>query len=587
MFVKDQKKLEQVLTSLKLLTAEQVDNIKIESARSGEGFESVIKKLGLLGEEEIVKAQAISMDLPYVDLRSQRVDQNILRNVTKELSKKYMAVPFGFTGGMINVAMMDPNNVQIIEFIEKKSGFRVNPYMVSSESIQAVIDQYQDVTSEISEALKNVESAPVQVASVEGDQSSAGGMMQDAPVTRAVNTTLEYAVKSGASDIHIEPREKSIKVRYRIDGILQDTMSLPIHIHAALVSRIKIMATLKIDEHRVPQDGRINFPIDGREVDVRVSISPTIFGEKVVLRLLDKSKGVITLEQLGVRGSGYKLIVEGSKKPHGMVLSTGPTGSGKSTTLYALLSKMNSVEVNIITLEDPVEYHIEGINQIQVNPAVGLTFASGLRSILRQDPDIIMVGEMRDKETAGLAVQSALTGHTVLSTLHTNSAAGVLPRLLDMDVEPFLIASTVNTVIGQRLVRVICTKCKEKYEASPVLAQAIRKAVGALLPKKSEGETSEDKGYKNLPFFEDEKIFLYKGKGCPDCRNTGFKGRNGIFEVFSMSDKIERLLVAKATTSQIHEEAVRNGMMTMKQDGFLKALEGLTTIEEVVRYASD
>lgn len=585
MFVKDQKKLEQVLTSLKLLTAEQIDNIKIESARSGEGFESVIKKLGLLGEEEIVKAQAISMDLPYVDLRAQRVDQNILRNVTKELSKKYMAVPFGFTGGMINVAMMDPNNVQIIEFIEKKSGFRVNPYMASAESIQAVIDQYQDVTSEISEALQNVESAPVKAPT--GEEESPGGMMQDAPVTRAVNTTLEYAVKSGSSDIHIEPREKSIKVRYRIDGILQDTMSLPIHIHAALVSRIKIMAALKIDEHRVPQDGRINFPIDGREVDVRVSISPTIYGEKVVLRLLDKSKGVITLEQLGVRGAAYKLIVEGSKKPHGMVLSTGPTGSGKSTTLYALLSKMNSVEVNIITLEDPVEYHIEGINQIQVNTAVGLTFASGLRSILRQDPDIIMVGEMRDKETAGLAVQSALTGHTVLSTLHTNSAAGVLPRLLDMEVEPFLIASTVNTVIGQRLVRVICSKCKEKFEASPVLAQAIRKAVGNLLPKKSEGEKSEDKGYKGLPFFEDEKIFLYRGKGCPDCRNTGFKGRNGIFEVFAMNSNIERLLVAKATTSQIHEEVVRNGMMTMRQDGFLKALEGLTTIEEVVRYAAD
>lgn len=584
MFVKDQKKFEQVLSSLKLISPEQVDTVKIESARSGKNIETVIEQMRLLDREDIVKAQAISMDVPYVDLRSQKIDPNILRNITKEIAKKYMAVPFGFTGGMINVAMVDPNNVQVIEFIEKKSGFRVNPYMASDNSINAIMDQYQDVNSEVSEAIKNIEVVSSQAVQ---DTSKAEDLMQDAPVTRAVNTILEYAAKSRASDVHIEPRERSIKIRYRIDGILQDTMNLPIHIHAALVSRIKIMSNLKIDEHRVPQDGRFQVMIDTREIDVRVSISPIIYGEKVVLRLLDKSKGIITLEQLGIRGRAYKLIESGAKKPHGMVLSTGPTGSGKSTTLYALLSKMNSVAVNIITLEDPVEYNIEGVNQIQVNNAVGLTFASGLRSILRQDPDVIMVGEIRDKETAGLAIQSALTGHTVLSTLHTNSAAGVLPRLLDMEVEPFLIASTVNTVVGQRLVRVLCPKCKEKYEASALLSEAIKKAVGYLLPKKDKGESSKDLGYENLPNFETEKVYLYRGKGCSECRNTGFQGRIGIYEVFTMSSAIEKLLVEKATTFEIHKQALSEGMITMRQDGFLKALEGTTTVEEVVRYAAD
>jgi len=573
-----------VLLNLKLLTPEQLDLAKIESARSGRGLEGAILDLGILDGESVMKAKAVGSNLPYVDLRNVTLDQSILPVVPRDLSVKFQAVPFAKTPDSISVAMLDPNNVQAIEFIEKKTGLRVSPYMASTDSIKKALDQYQDISGEVGEALSGIEIDTTKAA--EANDGSVD-LAQDAPVTRAVNTIMEYAAKARASDVHIEPREKSVKVRYRIDGVLHDTMNLPTHILPALVSRIKILSNMKIDEHRVPQDGRFDIKVDNREIDLRVSISPTVFGEKIVIRLLDKSGGLITLEDLGIRGRAYKIIDAGIKRPHGMVLSTGPTGSGKSTTLYAILNKMNSPEVNIITLEDPVEYQVDGVNQIQVNAAVGLTFASGLRSILRQDPDIIMVGEIRDAETAGLAVQSALTGHTVLSTLHTNNAAGVLPRLLDMDIEPFLVSSTVSTVIGQRLVRKICPKCKEKYKASPSLAEAIIREVGKYLPSSTDKKLNTDTGYKDLPNVEEKEVYLYKGKGCDDCRNTGFQGRIGIFEVFPVTPEIEKLLLTHATTTEIQNEAIVQQMITMREDGFLKALEGVTTIEEVVSKATE
>jgi type IV pilus assembly protein PilB len=479
----------------------------------------------------------------------------------------------------LNLALVDPNNLQALEFIEKKSGYKISSYLASEESINHILDQYQDVSGEIAEALRNVGTSDIKPTD---SLNKTQELFQDAPITRAVNTIIEYAVRANASDIHIEPREKTLKVRYRIDGILHETMSLPTHIHAALVSRIKILSNMKIDEHRVPQDGRFDVTFDKREIDLRVSLSPTVYGEKVVIRLLDKSGGLITLEELGIRGRAFKIIEAGSERPHGMVLSTGPTGSGKSTTLYALLNKMNSPGVNIITLEDPVEYQVDGVNQIQINNAVGLTFASGLRSILRQDPDIIMVGEIRDSETAGLAIQSALTGHTVLSTLHTNGAAGVLPRLLDMEIEPFLIASTVSTVIGQRLVRKICVHCRETYDASPAIVGEIKNSLVNFLPHKGLANQEINLDYKNLPFYEDEKIQLYRGRGCDKCQNTGYSGRVGIFEVFSVTNSMEELLVTHATSNDIQKQAEKDGMITMRQDGFMKALEGTTTIEEVV-----
>jgi type IV pilus assembly protein PilB len=581
---RSEAKLEEVLQNLKLLTLEQLDLAKIESARSGRGLEDAILDLKLLDAESLMKAKAAGASLPYIDLRQVVVDQNILSTIPRELSLKFQAVTFAKTTDTMSVAMLDPNNVQAIEFIEKKTGLRVSPYMASVDSIKRALDQYQDISGEVGEALRGVETDTTKTVDLNKESVD---LVQDAPVTRAVNTIMEYAAKARASDVHIEPREKSVKVRYRIDGVLHDTMNLPTHILPALVSRIKILANLKIDEHRVPQDGRFGIKVDNRDIDLRVSMSPTVFGEKIVIRLLDKSGGVITLEDLGIRGNAYNIIDAGVRRPHGMVLSTGPTGSGKSTTLYAILNKMNKPEINIITLEDPVEYQVDGVNQIQVNAPVGLTFASGLRSILRQDPDVIMVGEIRDAETAGLAVQSALTGHTVLSTLHTNSAAGVLPRLLDMDIEPFLVSSTVSTVIGQRLVRKICSKCKEKYQASPSLAEAILKEVGKYLPSKTDKSLNADVGYKDLPFVEDKEVWLYRGKGCDECRNTGFQGRMGIFEVFPVTPEIEKLLLTHATTTEIQNAAVAQKMVTMREDGFLKALEGITTIEEVVSKATE
>ncbi len=588
MYTKDEQKFEDVLTQLKLITPEQIDLIKIESARSGKTFEDVLSEMKIISLENIVKASAVSRGLAYVDLTKFKVDSSLLKHIPKDLSEKFQAVPFGISDNKINIAMIDPNNVQAIDFIEKKSKMTAAAYMTSAESIRNVLDQYQDISSEVSRDLgaNQTDSAP-EKGSGSGDNEN--NLIQDAPVTRAVNTILDYAARSKASDIHIEPREKTVKVRYRVDGILHDEMNLPLHIHPALVSRIKILSNLKIDEHRVPQDGRFDLKAEGKDIDLRVSISPTIFGEKIVIRLLDKTGGLITLDDLGIYGRAFKIISAGATRPHGMVLSTGPTGSGKTTTLYALLNKMNKPEVNIVTLEDPVEYQVDGVNQIQINNGVGLTFASGLRSILRQDPNIIMVGEIRDAETANLAVQSALTGHTVLSTLHTNSASGVLPRLLDMEIEPFLIASTVSTVIGQRLVRKICTSCKEPYEAPENLAQAIRRTVGKYLPSKTHPDKAKEAmvGYTGLPYAEDTKITLYRGKGCDQCMNTGYLGRVGIFEVFAMSPVMEKLLQQHATTLDIQNQAISEGMVTMREDGFLKALTGVTSIEEVVAKAAE
>jgi len=592
MFIKDQKRFENFLVELKILTPPQLENIKAESAKTGKTIDEEVLAKGLASEEDIIKIKALSSGIPYVNLSSKRIDVKVLRVLSKEYCERHSVVPFDIVTGQLKVAMLDPYDVQTIDFIEKKTSLMVISHIGSKKSIQFVISQYQNYQSELVEVLKGIDDGSKEAEDIKqeekSDQQDVEKIVQDAPITRAVNTILEFAVKSRASDIHIEPRDKVIKVRYRVDGILLNVMTLSKHIHPALISRIKILSNLKIDEHRVPQDGRFQIDLENCEIDLRVSISPIVFGEKVVIRLLDKSGKLITLEKLGLAGIAFKLVDEGSRKPWGMILSTGPTGSGKSTTLYAVLSKINSAAVNIVTLEDPVEYNIDGINQIQVNPKVGLTFASGLRSVLRQDPDVIMVGEIRDKETADLAVQSALTGHVVLSTLHTNTASGVLPRLLDMEIEPFLIASTVNTVVGQRLVRVICSKCKEEYKATQTEIDAVKSTVGSLLPKKGDSHADkafEDLGYKGLPFVDVTPYTLYRGKGCEECRNTGYTGRIGIFEVFHVSEKMGKLLLTNATSDDIEDAAVSEGMITMKQDGYLKALAGITTLQEVARVA--
>lgn len=578
-----QKSFESTLLRLRLIDQERLEKAKIESVRSGKRLEEVLENFGFIENEALTKATAIARGIPYVNLVGFNIKQDYLKIIPRDVAKKYKTVVFGKAGSSLNAAMENPNNVEAIDFIEKSTGCRLVPFLASLESIEGAIGQYEDLAGEVQEAIKAISFDGKPEPQKAQKQGLMVDLAQDAPVTRAVNTILEYAVKNRASDIHLEPRSKDIKIRYRIDGVLTEAMTLPLHLSAAIVSRIKILSSLKIDEHRIPQDGRFNIEIEKREIDIRVAVSPTVNGEKVVMRLLDKSGGVIDLSQLGLYGKAYTIIQNAIKAPHGMVLSTGPTGSGKTTSLYAVLTKLNTPGVNIITLEDPVEYRVEGVNQIQINTGVGLTFASGLRSILRQDPDIVMVGEIRDAEAADLAVQSALTGHMVLSTLHTNNAAGVLPRLLDMKIEPFLIASTVNTVIGQRLVRKLCSKCKSPITSNPGQTKIIKETLANI---ESIG-IDLIKGYPLIPDMRSEKFTLWEAKGCEDCKKTGYEGRIGIFEVFDMNVEMEKQVLKRATTTEFQEVAVAQGMVTLRQDGFLKAMAGITSLEEVLAKAAE
>lgn len=588
--VGSQQDIEKILLDDQLATPEQLEEFKLRAIQQNEPLLAIIQQAGIADEEEMTHITAKATGVQYVNLSSVTVPPDILASLPRDLAETYHAVVFGKVEGKLAVAMVDPTNVQAVDFLAHKVSMPIATFMASQGGIEKVMMQY---TAEMSSDLKQVVSEvsdEAQETELQQNSKKVQNLVQDAPITRALNTILEYAVNSRASDIHIEPRPQDVRIRFRIDGVLRETMKLPKTIEPALVSRIKILSNLKIDEHRIPQDGEFTVHTGKKDVDLRISISPVVWGEQIVIRLLDKSNTLLTLENLGFKGRAMRLITEGIHKPHGMTLATGPTGSGKSTTLYAVLSAVKDVSVNIVTLEDPVEYKMEGINQIQVNADVGLTFASGLRSILRQDPNVIMVGEIRDEETAGLAVQSALTGHVVLSTIHTNSAAGVLPRLIDMGVEPFLISSTVNTIIGQRLVRRVCDKCKESRQSSPAETASIRKTLEQVLPKQ-ESEVQDrqnDLGFDALPLLDSKSFTLYKGKGkgCKECSN-GYKGRMGIYEVFGMTEEMEKLLSHQATTGEVQAQAQKDGMLTMKQDGYLKVLNGVTTLEEVARVAAD
>jgi len=463
--------------------------------------------------------------------------------------------------------MEDPLDIQIVQFVEKRSSMRVKPFLALTEDIiKAIGDQYaQNLTTDVTSALREVQSVKP-----EEEISVGTEIIREAPVSNIINQLLEYAIKSRASDIHIEPQEDRTRVRYRIDGILQEKILLPKGVHEALVSRIKILSVLKIDEKRLPQDGRFTFTYGQVEVDLRISIVPTVYGEKVVMRLLPKSTGAPTFLELGLRGVSLKALESQLLRTHGIILLCGPTGSGKTTTLYSILSKISTTKVNILTIEDPVEYQIPGVNQVQVNQAVGLTFAAALRSFLRQDPNIIMVGEIRDTETAELAIQAALTGHQVFSTVHTNQAAGAPPRLLDMGVEPFLLTSAINCAVGQRVVRKICPHCKIEFNAPLEVVENLKQILGRFIPETQPGT-----------------LKLYKGQGCKFCGNTGYLGRIGIYEVLVITEQIAKLVLEHASSSDIEEAGVAAGMITMKQDGYLKVLEGITTLEEILRVAQD
>lgn len=565
-----------------LADVNQVQIIQQQAEAEGKSVLTELLSRNLISNDMVARATAAIINVPYVELRNVTIDQDILQLIPGDASKRVLAVPLGEKDGLLNVAMVDVTNVQVTDYISNLVNRPIRVWMSSEYGIREVLEQYHGDFSSVNEAVKETNE---EVA--EENQSNVKTIVQDSPISKALTTILSYAAKSKASDIHIEPLEGSLIIRCRIDGVLRKIMELPKTVAPALVSRIKILSNLKIDEHRIPQDGQFTVSVDGKEIDLRIAISPVTWGEQVVIRLLDKTGTSMEIEKMGMSGHALRDVLNGIKKPNGMILTSGPTGSGKSTTLYALIQEIKSEEINIVTMEDPVEYKMDGINQIQVNVDAGLTFAAGLRSILRQDPDVVMVGEIRDSETAGLAVQAALTGHLVFSTLHTNSAAGILPRLLDMGIEPFLLASTLNVVIGQRLVRRITEK-REMYKSSEIETKAINSIIGDLLPKDKESvaSVSEDLGYPGLPVKNDEYYMLARGM---DSKETpgGYTGRAGLYETIVVDDDIQKTIINHSTANEIMRLAKSKGTVTMRQDGILKVLSGITTMEEVNRVASD
>lgn len=527
-----------------------------------------------------LKPFSTDKSIEFIDLSSATIPKELLQKIPEKIARQYKIVPVSESEDGIMVAMSDPQDIQAKEMVKKLLGKPIVAKLASEEDIGKALDQYMGIDTELTEALeesgfdgeKKEEKAEEEKAK-EASQL-AESVSDSAPAARIVTSLLRKAIRDKASDIHIEPTEKSVSVRFRKDGILQKSADLPKDIQAALVSRIKILSNLKIDEQRLPQDGRFSINFENRKIDFRISTLPTANGEKVVIRILDKLTGILTIEKLGFQGKTLESLHKILEKSHGMILVTGPTGSGKTTTLYALLDKLFSEGVNIVTLEDPIEYRMPGINQSQVNQEINYTFASGLRSIVRQDPDIIMIGEIRDAETAEMAVHAALTGHVVLSTLHTNDSAGAAPRLIDMGIEPFLITSSINAIIAQRLARKICESCRVEEPLLEAEVNDVKKILEGI-PKEHIGNVNPN----SLKFF--------KGKGCKSCSETGYKGRIGLYELFTLTDSIKDLILQKQSSSAIEEEARKEGMITMLQDGVIKALQGVTTIEEVKRITQE
>lgn len=580
------KQVQEQILAESLIKPEDLNKYKSEAEVAGQPLFGYLVHHNLIDDEDLTRIMAKVQGVPYVNLTEVTISSNILKLLDRDIAERYMAVPLGITNNRLAVAMLDAGNVQAVDFLANKIGQQLTVYMASETGIRGAHQQYgRSLDESIGESFKSP-LEQVKESKTKTAEEEIKTIVEDSPISKALSAILEYAVKNRASDIHIEPTENDVKIRVRIDGILRQIMRLPKTTEAALISRIKILSTLKIDEHRIPQDGQFVIRIENKEVDLRIAISPVVWGEQVVIRLLDKSGTNFQLESLGLRGHALKTVREGIAKPNGMIITAGPTGSGKSTTLYALIQAIKNDTINIVTLEDPVEYKIEGVNQIQVNNDVGLTFATGLRSILRQDPDVVMVGEIRDQETASLAIQSALTGHLVFSTLHTNSASGVLPRLLDMGVEPFLIASTVNTIIGQRLVRTLADS-KEKYTSTKVEAESIEEAIGLLLPKDEAARAQAEQalGFEDLPLASQNAYTLYKGKDSKSAPG-GYQGRMGLYEVIEVNETIEEMIMERTTSGAILRTARQQGTITMRQDGYLKALAGLTTLQEVNRVAA-
>ncbi|MEJ0021484.1 MAG: GspE/PulE family protein [Candidatus Doudnabacteria bacterium] len=579
----DTEQLKRSLVAQKLTTAEAFTTLEKEAVAGRRELNDLLVEKKIIDEEKLAMIIAGFFDVEYKNLTDMgQIPKEVLLLVPEPIARRHKVIAFGSEKGKLNVGMTDPDDLETRDSIKKTTDLQIVPFLISKASLDYGLKQYHtSLEAEFAKIITKQEKEGA--AGTENVTEKLKEMAEEIPVVRVVDTLLEYAIFEKASDIHIEPQEKEVMVRYRIDGVLHDVMTLPKIIQPALIARIKVIANLKIDEHRLPQDGRFKVAKENYNISLRVSTIPVFDGEKVVMRLLDESTKAMTLEELGFIARNYEVIMRNVKKPHGALLVTGPTGSGKSTTLYSILSLLNTKSVNIATIEDPIEYRIEGINQTQVSPKIGLTFAMGLRALLRQDPNIIMIGEIRDAETAEESVHAALTGHIVLSTLHTNNAAGALPRLLDIGVEPYLIASTVNVVVGQRLTRQICPDCKEEIKIDAELEETLKKDydVPALLAILKREKFIDEKitGLMELTFFH--------GKGCDKCGHSGYRGRKGIYEVMEISTMVQDLIMKRSPTSQLEAKAVEEGMILMWQDGFIKCLQGKTTIEEIVRVSRE
>ncbi len=551
-------RLGELLVEAGLITRPQLDQALQAQHVGGERLGKVLVSMGLATPDAIAKAIANQLGLEYVNVQALSIPDDVITALPEQLIRRHQVIPVRIEGEALVLGMVDPLDVVALDDIRRFADREVIPAAITQDGFQHAVNKYPAFESSLDQVIQEIR--PSDVGEEEPGLDKLREIVEDAPVVRLVNLMLVQAVRQGASDIHVEPQEARLRIRYRIDGTLYNVMTAPKHVQAATTSRIKIMANMNIAERRAPQDGRIELRVDNREIDLRVSSIPTTFGEKVVMRILDKRSALVGIDRLGLMGTDQQRFEGLVTKPYGIILITGPTGSGKTTSLYAILNRLNKSEVNIITVEDPVEYQLGGISQVQINPKAGLTFATGLRSFLRQDPDIIMVGEIRDEETARIAIHAALTGHLVLATLHTNDAPGAVTRLVDMGVEPFLVSSSVIGVVAQRLVRLLCPRCRESYTPPPEVVARY----GLARPG-------------------DPPLVIYRAKGCEACNNIGYKGRIGLFEIMVMDDELRTLVVKSASSDAIKRAAMALDMRTLQQDGVTKVVSGMTSLEEMLR----
>lgn len=570
-----EKQLKNILEKADIMPAVEFEKFCKEAEKSGKNPESYLIEKKVITSDSLYESAANYFQTPFINLKDQIIRKDILLNIPEPIASTHKIIAFSADDKEIKIACLDPENLEIFEFIKKKTNLEPKIYLTTPEGIAETLKQYhKNLKAEFKElADENLKT---------GDEDLKK-MAENLPIVRIVDTLLEYAIFEGASDIHIEPEEKDLLARYRVDGILRTVMTLPKNTQPGIIARIKILANLKVDEHRLPQDGRFKINAKDYQVSFRVSIIPTFDGEKIVMRLLNEKAQILTLEQLGLQPSAFQTVKRNIDKPHGMILVTGPTGSGKTTTLYTVLNILNTPEVNIVTIEDPVEYRMPHINQSQVNPKIGYTFASGLRAFLRQDPDIIMVGEIRDQETAEIAIHAAMTGHLVLSTLHTNDAVTTLPRLSDMGVPSFLVATTTNVIIAQRLVRKICPNCIQSYKLDKQTTEELKHQ----LDLENIMHTLEKKKIITDAKSGIESLLFYRGKGCKQCSNSGYKGRIGIYEVLEITEEMSELILKKASPAELKKQAEKQEMLTVVEDGFIKAKNGITTIEEIMRVTKE